>query len=234
MIEVQNISKTYGDFLAVSKVSFSVADGDILGFLGPNGAGKTTTLRALCTFLKPTSGTAKIAGFDLRKESHKVRESIGYLPENPPLYPDLKVDEYLTYIGKLKGLDRADIGDRLDYAIDKCGLKEVTNKLCKFLSRGFRQRVGLAQAIINNPKVLILDEPTSGLDPQQVVQIRELISELAKNTTVIFSTHILPEVVAICNRVVILNRGEVVLSGLLEEVSKEASLEHVFLKAIGT
>lgn len=231
MIEVTQLCKDYGDYHAVRSVSFSAEDGDIVGFLGPNGAGKTTTIRMLSTFLPPSSGTAKVAGFDIIQASDKVRERIGYLPETPPLYDELTVNEYLSFTAEIKGVPSAQRKVRIQEVLETCYLTTVKNKLCRQLSRGFRQRVGLAQAIIHNPSVVILDEPTSGLDPKQIIDIRNTISNLRKNRTVILSTHILPEVQAICNKVVIINRGSIVIAGTLSEITAAKTLEQVFIEA---
>ena len=232
MIEVQNISKRYGDFIAVSDVSFSAAKGDVVGFLGPNGAGKTSTIRILATYLPPTSGTAKIAGFDIMTQSDEVRKRIGYLPETPPLYSEMTVEEYLLFVGRIKGVPSSSLKSRVNDSIERCFIGDVRRKLCQHLSRGYRQRVGLAQAIIHDPEVVILDEPTSGLDPRQIIEIRQLIKSLAQNHTVILSTHILPEVSMVCNKVVIIDRGRVVLESSLSDLTKGGSLEQVFLQCI--
>lgn len=232
MIEVSKLSKRYGDFVAVADVSFTAATGDIVGFLGPNGAGKTSTIRILATYLPPTSGSARVAGFDVIKEADEVRKQIGYLPETPPLYPEMSVTEYLTFVARIKGIPSSQIAKRVEDVIERCFLGDVRRKLCQHLSRGYRQRAGLAQAIIHDPKVIILDEPTSGLDPRQIVEIRQLIGSLAKNHTVILSTHILPEVSMVCNKVVIINRGRVVLEQGLAELTAGTSLERVFMDCI--
>ncbi len=232
MIEVNKLEKRYGDYIAVSDVTFSAKKGDILGFLGPNGAGKTTTIRMLATYLPPSGGSAKVAGFDVEREADQVRRRIGYLPEVPPLYPEMTVKEYLTFVARIKQIPSRNIRERVDYAIEKCFLKDVRNKLCQHLSRGFRQRAGIAQAIIHDPEVVILDEPTSGLDPKQIIEIRQTISSLAENHTVILSTHILPEVSMVCSKVVIINRGRVVLEQELSELIKNRPLEQVFIESV--
>jgi ABC-2 type transport system ATP-binding protein len=232
MIEVNKLEKRYGDYIAVSDVTFSAKKGDILGFLGPNGAGKTTTIRMLATYLPPSGGSAKVAGFDIEREAEQVRRRIGYLPETPPLYPEMTVKEYLTFVARIKQIPSRNIRERVDYAIEKCFLKDVRNKLCQHLSRGFRQRAGIAQAIIHDPEVVILDEPTSGLDPKQIIEIRQTISSLAENHTVILSTHILPEVSMVCSKVVIINRGRVVLEQELSELIKNRPLEQVFIESV--
>ena len=209
MIEVTNLSKKYGRHLAVRDISFSVARGEIVGFLGPNGAGKTTTIRMLTGFLPPSSGAAKIADFDIFRQSIEARKKIGYMPENVPLYDDMRVREYLSFRAKIKGLGSGDARRRVSYVIDTCGLDGVKKKMIKTLSKGYRQRVGLADALVHEPELLILDEPTNGLDPIQIRQIRELIKHLALNHTVLISTHILSEVEMIANRVVIIDNGEI-------------------------
>jgi ABC-2 type transport system ATP-binding protein len=210
MIKVEGLTKRYARTVAVDNISFEVEKGTIVGFLGPNGAGKTTTMRVLTCFLPPTAGTASVAGFDVLENPMEVKKRIGYLPETPPLYPEMEVSEYLKYVGQLKGISSADIAKRVDEVAGRCALGEVRNKLIGKLSKGYRQRVGLAQAIIHNPEVLILDEPTSGLDPKQIIEIRELLKSLAGEHTIILSTHILPEVEHTCERVIIINQGKLV------------------------
>ena len=209
MIDVQNITKNYGPFQALKDISFQVDKGQIVGFLGPNGAGKTTTMRILTCFMPASSGRVTIAGYDVFKASRDVRKRIGYLPENVPLYPEMTVTKYLKYMAKIRGVPRSDSKAGLDNAIEACGLTERRHQIIGQLSRGFRQRVGLAQALIHEPDVLILDEPTSGLDPRQIVEIRELIKALGKERTILFSTHILPEASATCERLIIISRGEI-------------------------
>lgn len=232
MIEVQRLTKRYADYSAVSDVSFSAKKGEIVGFLGPNGAGKTTTIRMLATFLPPTSGSAKIAGFDILTQAEQVRRHIGYLPETPPLYPEMTVREYLKFVAEIKGVPRAKMRERVESSIERCFLTDVHSKLCRHLSRGYRQRVGLAQAIINDPEVVILDEPTSGLDPKQIIEIRKLIASLAQEHTVVLSTHILPEVTAVCNKVVIITRGRIVLESELSSLIRNKTLEQVFMECV--
>ena len=193
MIKVEGLTKRYARTVAVDDISFEVGKGQIVGFLGPNGAGKTTTMRVLTCFLPPTAGTANVAGFDVLEQPMEVKKRIGYLPETPPLYPEMGVDEYLTFVGRLKGIPSREVVRRADEAMGRCALGEVRKKLIGKLSKGYRQRVGLAQAIIHNPDVLILDEPTSGLDPKQIIETRELIRSLAGDHTIILSTHILSE-----------------------------------------
>jgi len=210
MIKVEGLTKRYARNVAVDNISFEVEKGQIVGFLGPNGAGKTTTMRVLTCFLPPTSGTANVAGFDVIEQAFEVKKHIGYLPETPPLYQEMEVVEYLDFVGSIKGLRSADRTRRVNEVMEKCAVTDVRNKLIGKLSKGFRQRVGLAQAIIHNPDVLVLDEPTAGLDPKQIIETRDLIKKLAGDHTIILSTHILPEVEATCERVVIISKGKLV------------------------
>jgi ABC-2 type transport system ATP-binding protein len=210
VIEVEHVSKVYSGRKAVDDISFRVEKGEILGFLGPNGAGKTTTMRILTCYMPSTEGTARVAGYDVFEESIEVRKRIGYLPENPPLYPEMTVSSYLNFVAKIKGTRANQLKSQVDEAIDKCSLGDVRGRIIGKLSKGYKQRVGLAQALLNNPEVLILDEPTIGLDPKQIHEVRSLIRSLASSHTVILSTHILPEVSMTCNRVVIINEGKVV------------------------
>src|SRR5215471_4832255 len=210
MIKVEALTKRYARTVAVDNISFEVEKGGIVGFLGPNGAGKTTTMRVLTCFLPPTSGTVTVAGFDVLEQPLEVKKRIGYLPETPPLYPEMEAWEYLTFVGKLKGISSADIARRVDEVMERCAIADVRTKLISKLSKGYRQRVGLAQAIIHNPEVLILDEPTSGLDPKQIIEARELIKRLAGDHTIILSTHILSEVEHSCERVIIISQGRLV------------------------
>jgi ABC-2 type transport system ATP-binding protein len=210
MIKVEGLTKRYARTVAVDNISFEVAKGQIVGFLGPNGAGKTTTMRVLTCFLPPTAGSASVAGFDVLEHPMEVKRRIGYLPESPPLYPEMEVSEYLSFVGRLKGIPSADIGRRVDEVTGRCAIGDVRDKLIAKLSKGYRQRVGLAQAIIHNPDVLILDEPTSGLDPKQIIEIRELLRSLAGEHTIILSTHILSEVEHTCDHVIIINQGKLV------------------------
>ncbi len=209
MIEVQNLSKNYGPFQALNDISFSVDKGQIVGFLGPNGAGKTTTMRVLTCFMPASNGKVTVAGYDVFKESREVRKRIGYLPENIPLYTEMTVTKYLSYMAKIRSVPRSQINERLDTAIESCGLIERRNQIIGQLSRGFRQRVGLAQALVHDPEVLILDEPTSGLDPRQIVEIRELIKALGIERTILFSTHILTEASQTCERLLIISKGKI-------------------------
>ena len=209
MIEVQDLTKAYGPVTAVDHVSFSVQEGEILGFLGPNGAGKTTTMRILTGYLPATSGTAKIAGFDVTTDSLAARRHLGYLPEVPPLYPDMSVESYLDFVLRIKNVPPDKRRSRVTDALEKTNLSDKREELIKRLSRGYRQRVGLAQALVHDPLVLILDEPTVGLDPKQIIEVRHLIKNLAGTHTIILSTHILPEVSMTCDRVVIINKGKI-------------------------
>jgi ABC-2 type transport system ATP-binding protein len=232
MIEVNKLSKAYGEYKAVNQVSFTAERGEIVGFLGPNGAGKTSTIRMLATFLPPSSGTAKIAGFDIKKESDQVRRVIGYLPENPPLYEEMSVEEYLYFVARIKGVASRKLKESVERAAERCFLKDVFRRLCGQLSKGYRQRVGLAQAIVHDPEVVILDEPTSGLDPRQIIDIRNLIKDLGKEKTLLLSTHILPEVTMVCSKVVIINRGTIVREGKLAEITRDRTLEQLFLECV--
>ena len=209
MIEVEHVSKVYGERKAVDDITFKVEKGEVLGFLGPNGAGKTTTMRILTCYMPATEGTARIAGYDVFEKSLEVRRRIGYMPENPPVYPDMTVDSYLHFVARIKGTPSALRKKQVDEAVEKCGLGDVEKRIIGRLSKGYRQRVGIAQALLNNPEVLILDEPTSGLDPKQINEVRTLIKSLAGAHTIILSTHILPEVSMTCSRVVIINKGKV-------------------------
>jgi ABC-2 type transport system ATP-binding protein len=209
VIEVEHLSKKYGPFAAVDDVSFRAESGEILGFLGPNGAGKTTTMRIITGYMPATEGKARVAGFDVFDQPLEAKQRTGYLPETPPLYPDMTVREYLRFVAKIKGV-RTNINSRVDAVMKKTWVTEMANRHCGKLSKGFKQRVGLAQALIHEPEVLVLDEPTAGLDPKQIIEVRQLIRELAGSHTIVLSTHILPEVAQTCQKVVIINRGKVV------------------------
>src|ERR1041385_9179629 len=222
MIKVEGLTKRYARTVAVDNISFEVEKGQIVGFLGPNGAGKTTTMRVLTCFLPPTAGTANVAGYDVIEHPMEVKRRIGYLPETPPVYPEMEVSEYLTFVGRLKGIASADIGRRVDEVVGRCAVGDVRNKLIGKLSKGYKQRVGLAQAIIHNPDVLILDEPTSGLDPKQIIETRELIKNLSGEHTIILSTHILPEVEQTCEQVVIINKGRLVATDSVSNLQNRA------------
>ena len=232
MIEVKNLTKHYGNFVAIHDVSFKAEEGRILGFLGPNGAGKTTTMRIITGFMPATIGTVLVDGLDIFEQSLEARRRIGYLPENPPLYPEMRVESYLRFVAKLKGVGHDALEGAIEHVTKVCGLTDVINRICGQLSKGFRQRVGLAGAIIHNPSVLVLDEPTIGLDPRQIREIRSLIKGLSDGHTIVLSTHILPEVSQICDRVVIINDGKVVLEENLDQLPAGSSLEDVFLEAI--
>jgi ABC-2 type transport system ATP-binding protein len=210
VIEVQHLTKRYGRTTAVDDISFRVERGEILGFLGPNGAGKTTTMRILTGYMPATEGKAIVAGFDVFDQPIEAKRRTGYLPETPPLYPDMSIVEYLGFVSKIKGIPSGQRRQRIQYVMERTRIDDVANRLCGKLSKGYKQRVGLAQALIHNPDVLILDEPTAGLDPKQIIETRELIKELAGDHTIILSTHILPEVAQTCQRVVIINKGKVV------------------------
>ena len=210
MIEVQHLTKRYGPTTAVDDVSFSVERGEILGFLGPNGAGKTTTMRVLTGYMPPSEGKAIVAGYDVMEQPIEAKRRTGYLPETPPLYPDMTIREYLTFVAKIKGVPRAQRKARLDSLMERTRIADLAHRQCGKLSKGYRQRVGLAQAMMHNPEVLILDEPTAGLDPKQIIETRQLVKDLGGDHTVILSTHILPEVSQTCHRVVIINKGKVV------------------------
>jgi ABC-2 type transport system ATP-binding protein len=210
MIKVEGLTKRYARTVAVDDISFEIAKGQIVGFLGPNGAGKTTTMRVLTCFLPPSAGTAQVAGFDVLKNPIEVKRRIGYLPETPPVYPEMEVDEYLTFVGRLKGIGKAELPKRVNEVCERCAIGDVRTRLVGKLSKGYRQRVGLAQAIIHNPEVLVLDEPTAGLDPKQIIETRELIKGLAGSHTIILSTHILPEVEQTCEQVIIIAKGKLV------------------------
>lgn len=226
-IKVSNLTKYYGESLAVDNISFEVNKGEILGFLGPNGAGKTTTMKIITTYLPPTSGDVKIDGLDIEENSLEVRRKLGYLPELNPLYLDMNVKEYLDYIAALDGIPQEKIAKKRNEMINICGLESMKNKDIGEMSKGFKQRVGIAQAMINDPEIIIMDEPTSGLDPNQIIEIRNLIKKLGKQKTVILSTHILSEVQATCNRVIIINKGKIVADGSTEELQKRAKGESV-------
>jgi len=219
MIEVQNITKRYGDLTAIDRVTFTVEKGEVLAFLGPNGAGKTTTMRIITGFMPATEGVARVAGFDCFDDPLEVKRRIGYLPESPPLYQELTVTEYLTFVGRIKGMGAEELRDGFNRVMERLALGDVRHRLIANLSRGYRQRVGLAQALLHDPPVLILDEPTVGLDPKQIIEIRELIKSLAGSHTVVLSTHILPEATAVCQRVVIINNGRIVAEDTPEGLS---------------
>ena len=233
MIEVANLSKRYGDLRAIEGVSFTAPKGQILGFLGPNGAGKTTTMRIITGFMPATSGTVRVEGFDVFDQSNEVRRRIGYLPENPPLYNDMSVAPYLRFVARLKGLGRREVGEALERVLATCGLDSVRDRLLGHLSKGYRQRVGLAQALIHDPPVLVLDEPTIGLDPRQIRDIRALVRTLGGKRTIVLSTHILSEVTEVCDKVVIINDGRVALEDQLANMTRDGrKLEDIFIDTI--
>ena len=236
MIEVQHLTKQYGSFTAVDDVSFRVERGEILGFLGPNGAGKTTTMRILTGYMPPTDGKATVAGYDVLDQSIEAKRRTGYLPETPPLYPELTVREYLTFCARIKGVPRAERKARVDTIMERTRVSDMARRHCAKLSKGYRQRVGLAQALLHNPEVLILDEPTAGLDPKQIIETRRLIKELAGDHTIVLSTHILPEVSQTCERVVIINKGRVVAVDSVANLTARAgtsAIVHVQVDAAG-
>jgi len=218
MIEVAGLTKRYGPTLAVSDVSFEARKGEVLGFLGPNGAGKTTTMRVIAGYLPASEGTVRVAGYDIAEEAIEAKRRTGYLPELPPVYPDMTVFEYLAFVARIKGVPRKDVKTRVQEASEKCAVTDVGRRQIGKLSKGYRQRVGLAQALIHNPEVLILDEPTAGLDPKQIIETRELIRGLAGQHTVVLSTHILPEVSKTCERVVVISQGKIVAQGAPHEL----------------
>ena len=217
-IEVSHLTKIYGNQKAVNDISFEVSKGEIVGFLGPNGAGKSTTMKMATSFISPTSGFVKVCGYDVVDDPIQVKKKVGYLPEHNPLYLDMYVREYLHFIGQVHGLSRSNLKNRVDEMVELCGLTIEQNKKIEELSKGYRQRVGLAQALIHDPEVLILDEPTTGLDPNQLLEIREVIKNVGKNKTVLLSTHIMQEVQALCSRVIVIDKGELVANDQLEEL----------------
>ena len=234
MITVKELTKRYARTTAVDRISFQVDKGQIVGFLGPNGAGKTTTMRMLTCFLPPTAGTATVAGLDVLDKPLEVKKHIGYLPETPPIYPEMATAEYLKFVGKLKGLSGPELAKRVDYVCERCAVADVKHKLLGKLSKGYRQRVGLAQAIIHNPDVLILDEPTAGLDPKQINETRDLIKSLAGDHTIILSTHILPEVEQTCEQVIIINQGKLVATDSVRNLQARArGAESVLVEVAG-
>lgn len=216
MIEVSDLSKSYGPIHALQGITFNVKKGEVVGFLGPNGAGKSTTMKIITGSMAPSSGTAKVAGFDVFEDPIEVKKRIGYLPENPPVYGDMNIESYLTFVARLKGVEKNKVRTQVEKAIEKTDLGSVRRRLIQNLSKGYRQRVGIAQALVSDPEILILDEPTSGLDPRQVAEVRSLIQELKGEHTIILSTHILPEVQAMCERIIIINRGRIVAEDSLE------------------
>ena len=234
MIEVENLTKFYGNRPAIENITFRVEKGEILGFLGPNGAGKTTTMRILAGFFPPTSGTARVAGYDVINDSIEVRRRIGYMPETLPLYKDMRVKEYLEFVAEVKGIPRKTRKSKMEKVMKECGATEVSHRLIGMLSKGFQQRVGLAQALLHDPEVLIFDEPTLGLDPKQIIEIRQLIKSLAGERTIILSTHILPEVSMTCERVIIINEGKIIAMDTPENLNKQLQkLTQILLQVEG-
>ena len=234
MVEVSHLSKNYGSHPAIRDLTFSVADGQVYGLLGPNGAGKSTIMNILTSYLAPTGGEVKVAGFSLPEQAQQAKACVGYLPEQPPLYPEMTVQEYLDFAAELKGVKKAERKEQVRSAARRTGLEKVLPRLIRSLSKGYRQRVGIAQALLGSPKLIILDEPTVGLDPAQVIEIRKLIRELGQAHTVILSSHILSEVQAVCQQVLILSKGRLAASGSLQELTANGrSLEEVFLELTG-
>ena len=233
MIKVEGLTKRYARNIAVKNISFEVGKGEIVGFLGKNGAGKTTTMRVLTCFLPPTAGKASVAGFDVLEQSLEVKKRIGYLPETPPLYPEMEISTYLTFVAKLKGIPHAEIAKRVDEVCERTSIADVKHTIIGKLSKGYRQRVGLAQAIIHNPPVLILDEPTSGLDPEQQREARQLIASLSGDHTIILSTHILSEVEQSCSKVIIINNGEIVASDTVANLHNRGAGESIRIEVAG-
>ncbi len=234
MIEVQRLTKKYGNLLAIDNISLHVAKGGILGLLGPNGAGKTTTMRILTGYIPASGGSVKIAGFDIQQQALQAKQSIGYLPESTPLYKQMRVNNYLEFMAELRKVPNAEIKSHVAAVIEKCQLTEVRNRVIAQLSKGFRQRAGIAQALVHNPPVLILDEPTIGLDPKQIIQVRKLIKSLRKHHSIILSTHILPEVSAVCDRVLILDKGRLIAEDTPQNLAQRIKgREKVFLQALG-
>lgn len=232
-IIVENLTKKYGTQKAVDNISFKVNTGEILGFLGPNGAGKTTTMKAITTFIAPTEGDVYVGNYSIKEDYNEIRKHIGYLPENNPLYQDMAVIDYLEFVAELQGIEKQKIKDRILEMVHICGLEGEKHKKINELSKGYKQRVGLAQALIHDPDVLILDEPTSGLDPNQIVEIRELIKKIGQEKTVILSSHILAEVEATCDRILIINKGKIVADGTAENLRKQAQGREILKLTIG-
>lgn len=223
MIEVRDLTKSYGDRLAIEKLNFSVKKGEVVGFLGPNGAGKSTTMKIITGYMAPTTGSVKVADFDVFESPLEVKRRVGYLPETPPVYGDMRVSDYLKFVARLKGVERSKLSSAVSDALEKTNLGDVKNRLIQNLSKGYKQRVGLAQALVADPEILILDEPTVGLDPKQVAEIRGLILKLKGQHTIVLSTHILPEVQASCERIIIINKGHIVAEDSLQGLSQRMS-----------
>ncbi|MGM0608419.1 MAG: ABC transporter ATP-binding protein [Candidatus Muiribacteriota bacterium] len=228
MIKVKNLMKKYGEVKAVSNLNFNINEGEIVGFLGPNGAGKTTTLRILTGYIPATEGSAEIAGYDVFENSVEVKKNIGYLPEFPPIYPDLTVRDYLDFVCGIKGVLKKNKKEYTEYVVEKCGLSDVYTRISGELSKGYKQRLGIAQAMISRPKILFLDEPTTGLDPIQIIEVRNLIKELRKEHTIMLSTHILPEVSATCDKVIIINNGKIIAEDTPVNLSNKLSGGKIF------
>ena len=227
MIKIDKLTKYYGNTCAVDQISFEIKKGEILGLLGPNGAGKTTTMRVLTCFLKPTSGDIKVKDFDIRENPVEIKALIGYLPESAPLYPDMLVYDYLGFVADVRQIEKAEQNSRIKSLSEMCGINEVMHRPISELSKGYKQRVGLAHAMMNDPEILVLDEPTSGLDPNQIVEIRDIIKRIGREKTVILSTHILSEAEATCDRIVIINKGRIVADGTTAELKKEAGSDYI-------
>jgi ABC-2 type transport system ATP-binding protein len=227
MIKIENLTKYYGNTCAVDEISFEIRKGEVLGLLGPNGAGKTTTMRMLTCFLQPSSGDIKVKDFSIEENALEIKKLIGYLPESAPLYPDMIVYDYLRFIADIRELEKASIDSRIKELAGMCGINEVMHKSINELSKGYKQRVGLAHAMMNDPEILVLDEPTSGLDPNQIVEIRDIIKKIGKEKTIILSTHILSEAEATCDRIVIINKGRIVAAGATDELKREAGSDYV-------
>lgn len=232
MIEVKNVTKKYGNFIAVDNISFTVNDGEVVGFLGPNGAGKSTTMNMITGFIEPTEGTIVVNGFDVSKKPAKAKEQIGYMPEGVPLYNDLTVKEFVTYMAELKKVPRKERKERVAKVLYETGIEDVANKLIRNLSRGYKQRVSLAGALVSDPKVIILDEPTVGLDPKQITEIRQLIKKLGKKHTVILSSHILSEISQICEKVIIINKGKIIAVDTPDNLEKKTESQNVILLTV--
>jgi ABC-2 type transport system ATP-binding protein len=232
MINVQNLTKRYGPRTAIDNLTFHVGRGEIVGFLGPNGAGKSTTMKILTGFMPASEGTATVAGFDVFDSPIDVKRNIGFLPENPPVYTEMSVQDYLKFAAQLHGVEKSRIQQAVDHALEKTSLGDVRKRLIGNLSKGFRQRVGIAQALVHNPQVLILDEPTVGLDPKQIIEIRKLIKELAGNHTIILSTHILPEVTATCDRVIVINKGKIAAQDSLERLTTRIQQGRIYSMSV--
>ena len=232
MIEVKNVTKKYGNFVAVDNISFTVKDGEVVGFLGPNGAGKSTTMNMITGFIEPTDGTIIVNGFDVQKKGINAKKQIGYMPEGVPLYTELTVKEFVTYMAELKRVKKKERKEKVQKALTETGLKDVEKKLIRNLSRGYKQRVSLAGALVGDPEVIILDEPTVGLDPKQITEIRKLIKDLGKNHTVILSSHILSEVSQICERVIIINKGKLIAIDTPENLEKKTDEKNVILLTV--